>query len=332
MRGYFYLSKRFFNLHGNIVNMSTECTTTNSAVLLQAVKSIIPPLTYAQHKGQNGRLATIGGCKEYTGAPYFAAISALKIGCDLSHVFCTKDASSVIKSYSPELIVHPVLDKNGGVEEIASWLPRMHSIIIGPGLGRESSILENTKDIIIKARDLNIPLVIDADGVYLLAQSPEVIQGYTKAILTPNIMEFKLLYKKVLNEEPDLSQLSDSTKELSQALGSVTIVNKGASDIITDGKTVLMNSSEGSPRRCGGQGDLLSGSMGTMTFWAHRYYSSTDVGDDIHQLGRPTMIAAYGASLLTRKCANLAFAKNQRSMTTTDMIGEIGYAFRCLFE
>jgi hypothetical protein len=82
-------------------------------------------------------------CYRYTGAPYFAAISALKTvrnqtkknfscdcqsliihstlsiiflffsfsikGADLAHVFCTTDSATVIKSYSPELIVHPLL-------------------------------------------------------------------------------------------------------------------------------------------------------------------------------------------------------------------------------
>ena len=94
----------------------------------------------------SGKIAVIGGCREYTGAPYFAAISALKIvsaipllfsdvvfhfflvgflvnikvffyrqGADLSHVFCTKDAATVIKSYSPEIIVHPILEESYSV-------------------------------------------------------------------------------------------------------------------------------------------------------------------------------------------------------------------------
>ncbi|KAF3825658.1 hypothetical protein GH733_006485 [Mirounga leonina] len=75
---------------------------------LQLVRNIIPPQTSKKHKGQDGRIGVVGGCQEYTGAPYFAAISALK-GADLSHVFCTREAAPVIKSYSPELIVHPVL-------------------------------------------------------------------------------------------------------------------------------------------------------------------------------------------------------------------------------
>ena len=67
----------------------------------------------------------------YTGAPYFAAISALKAGADLVHVFCEREAGQVIKSYSPELIVHPVLDTEYVMEEIDQWLPRFHCVVIG---------------------------------------------------------------------------------------------------------------------------------------------------------------------------------------------------------
>ena len=77
--------------------------------MLQKVKSIVPRLTQQLHKGECGRIAVFGGCVLYTGAPYFAAIAALKAGADLVHVFCEKGAGTVIKSYSPELIVHPVL-------------------------------------------------------------------------------------------------------------------------------------------------------------------------------------------------------------------------------
>ena len=79
--------------------------------MLQKVKAIVPKLTNSMRKGECGRIAVFGGCVLYTGAPYFAAISALKCGADLVHVFCEKGAGSVIKGYSPELIVHPVLGK-----------------------------------------------------------------------------------------------------------------------------------------------------------------------------------------------------------------------------
>ena len=88
-------------------------------------------------------MGTIGGCREYTGAPYFASVSALKvtrcqrawhchfaqlicithfaypaqIGADLSHVFCTSGAATVIKTYGPDLIVHPYLPDSTDYED-----------------------------------------------------------------------------------------------------------------------------------------------------------------------------------------------------------------------
>ncbi|MCH86387.1 ATP-dependent (S)-NAD(P)H-hydrate dehydratase, partial [Trifolium medium] len=160
------------------------------------------------------KIAVIGGCREYTGAPYFAAISALKIGADLSHVFCTKDAAPVIKSYSPELIVHPVLEESYSVREedkkiIASkvlaevdkWLERFDCLVIGPGLGRDPFLLDCVSEIMRHARKSNIPIVIDGDGLFLVTNHLELVSGYALAVLTPNVNEYKRLVQKVLSSE-----------------------------------------------------------------------------------------------------------------------------------
>ncbi|MCB0369547.1 MAG: hypothetical protein KDD45_08890 [Bdellovibrionales bacterium] len=69
--------------------------------LLKRLISVFPPLDSHKYKGQNGRIAVIGGSFEFTGAPYYSAVSALKVGGDLSHIFCSKFSSPAIKSYSP---------------------------------------------------------------------------------------------------------------------------------------------------------------------------------------------------------------------------------------
>lgn len=48
-------------------------------------------------------------------------------------MFCTDTAAPVIKSYSPELIVHPLLNSDNALEEIEQWLHRLHVVLIGPG-------------------------------------------------------------------------------------------------------------------------------------------------------------------------------------------------------
>nr|ACU19675.1 unknown [Glycine max] len=178
------------------------------------IRAITPALDPTRHKGQAGNIAVIGGCREYTGAPYFSAISALKIGADLSHVFCTTDAAPVIKSYSPELIVHPVLEEsyNVGEEhkssiaskvlaEVDKWLERFDCLVVGPGLGRDPFLLDCVSEIMRHARQSNIPIVIDGDGLFLVTNNLELVSGYALAVLTPNVNEYKRLVQKVLSSE-----------------------------------------------------------------------------------------------------------------------------------
>lgn len=51
-------------------------------LMIKMIKQCIPPLDNTRHKGQAGRIGVVGGSLEYTGAPYFAGISALRV-CDI---------------------------------------------------------------------------------------------------------------------------------------------------------------------------------------------------------------------------------------------------------
>ncbi|RLN49930.1 hypothetical protein BBJ29_001686 [Phytophthora kernoviae] len=173
------------------------------------VSRLIPPLASHWHKGQQGRVGVVGGSFEYTGAPYYAGISSLKTGADLCHLFCVEEAAVPIKSYSPELIVHPLLRSdaslesleeskrvkvlNEAVEKISQILPRLDALVVGPGLGRDVSVQEITRQVIARAKAANLPLVLDGDALYLVSLEPEVVKGYTNAILTPNAVSIETL-------------------------------------------------------------------------------------------------------------------------------------------
>ena len=107
----------------------------DSADFYSHLKNLLPELSLTSHKGQNGKVGIVGGSQEYTGAPYYAAITSLRSGADLSHIFTPdKDALIPIKCYSPEIIVHPATHSS----DLIKWLPSIHSMVIGPGLGREN--------------------------------------------------------------------------------------------------------------------------------------------------------------------------------------------------
>lgn len=299
--------------------------------MLKASRKIVPTLNSSKYKGQDGRIGIFGGSAEYTGAPFFAAMSALRCGADLAHIFCCKDAGIPIKSFSPEPIVHPILDQHDAIKHIKPWLDRLHVIIIGPGLGRDEKVFKVIADLIGICREMKKPLIIDADGLALIGQRPELIKEYPGLIITPNAMEFSRLAKALLEKSiqpAPVAKVSD-VKHLADVMGkSVVVLHKGAKDVIVDGhkgtETISCGTS-GSPRRCGGQGDLLTGALAVFYWWA------ISAGPSECALS-PPMTAAYAASRLTRECNAAAFKIKQRSTLTTDMIECIQPVFSKLFE
>ncbi|TPX63204.1 hypothetical protein SpCBS45565_g06794 [Spizellomyces sp. 'palustris'] len=313
--------------------------------LVKTVTKFIPPLSNALHKGQAGafqtsplvcwlkgekrltanileslgRIAVIGGSEDYTGAPYFASITSLKL------------ASIDLKNQD-----RVEAEINKIVERVTSMFPRLHVLVVGPGLSRDEIMIETTKRVIVKAKENGMPLVIDADGLYLVQNNPDIIRGYPLAVLTPNANEFTRLCESV-NVPCGKEHRDDVAQKLSQAFGNVTILQKGSRDIISNGKDVLICDAEGSPRRCGGQGDLLSGACATFLAWGKNYEakawehpSNPDIDNDF-QIRIP-LLAAWAAALLTRNCSRAGFAKHGRAMMTTDMIEQVGDVFRSIFE
>ncbi|XP_010492965.1 PREDICTED: ATP-dependent (S)-NAD(P)H-hydrate dehydratase-like [Camelina sativa] len=310
-------------------------SSTSEADAESILRTVTPSLDPKRHKGQAGKIAVIGGCREYTGAPYFAAISALKIGADLSHVFCTKDAAPVIKSYSPELIVHPVLEESYNISqlseedqrtvqdkvlgEVNKWMERFDCLVIGPGLGRDPFLLECVSKIMLLAKKSNVPFVVDGDGLFLVTNSIDLVNSYPLAVLTPNVNEYKRLVQKVLNCEVDEQNAEDQLRSLAKQIGGVTILRKGKSDLISNGEIVKSVSIYGSPRRCGGQGDILSGSVAVFLSWAQQLKQDPESPSE-----NPAILGCIAASGLLRKAASLAFTKHKRSTLTSDIIECLG--------
>ncbi|KAF8159494.1 H-hydrate dehydratase [Crassisporium funariophilum] len=326
-----------------------------SQKILKQIHRIIPPLDGSLHKGQSGRVGVLGGALDYTGAPYFAAISALRFGADLSHVICSPTAAGAIKSYSPDLIVHPILREDLSSEQVKSdlksILSRLHVLVVGPGLGRETYMQSFAKMAVSIAREQGMYLVLDADALYMVGQDISVIKGYRRAVVTPNVVEFKRLSEQVGIDPDTPSDLRAGL--ISKKLGGVTVLQKGAQDIIStdttgdeadlqaskmagadaefeNAKETIVVDEEGGLKRCGGQGDVLSGTVGTFMAWG-RCYEDGAFGDKKVPASRIPMLAAVAGSMVTRTASRRAFHKQGRSLMTEDLIPEIGKAFGEVF-
>jgi ATP-dependent NAD(P)H-hydrate dehydratase len=133
-------------------------------------------------------------------------------------------------------------------------------------------------------------IILDADALVLVGEDPEIIKGYRRAVITPNINEFNRLLSAL---GIDRNAKEDQKAALvSKALGGVTVLQKGASDLIAVDTTagdleksqirtedplseslveIVKVDVAGGLKRCGGQGDILSGLVGTVLAWGKNY-------------------------------------------------------------
>lgn len=145
------------------------------------------------------------------------------------------------------------------------------------------------------ARSRGMFVVLDADALWMIGKDLSLIKGYRRAIVTPNVVEFKRLSEQV-GIDPKVPAAKRAGL-VSRELGGVTVLEKGKQDIVsidTTGNAADLKKSqlegvdaekekteetvevdvEGGLKRCGGQGDVLSGCVGTLLAWGKCYEDS----------------------------------------------------------
>lgn len=181
-------------------------------------------------------------------------------------------------------------------------------------MGREAHILKKATEILMLCLEMDKPIVLDADGLFLLNDNIDIVCGKRNVILTPNAIEFQRIFGKDC----------DATTQKILLLGDgVVVLEKGSQDKIYIPQTneVHIMPKGGSGRRCGGQGDLLSGSLATFFYWA--------LQSNEHN---PAYLAACASSYFVKQLNYAAFQKLGRSMVANDMVKEIPTVFNTEFE
>jgi ATP-dependent NAD(P)H-hydrate dehydratase len=125
-----------------------------------------------------------------------------------------------MKTYAPDLIVHPILREDAYVSprghaylcshisyrkesdirtQLEGIMDRLHVLVVGPGLGREDYMQKYAKLAVTIAREKAMYVVVDADGLWMVGHNLELVKGYRRAVLTPNVVEFKRLSEAVVS-------------------------------------------------------------------------------------------------------------------------------------
>lgn len=207
------------------------------------------------HKGTFGKVLLLCGSRGFTGAAYLAAMGALRTGAGL--VFLGVPASiyeiEAVKLNEP--VVFPLPDECGklsinAMEDIKKRLTQMDAVLIGCGLGQSAGTLEAVKTVLQYAA---CPVVLDADGINVLAQHRHVLRGRTyPTIITPHDGEF-LRFGGILGENR-----MESAAAFSREWNCIVLL-KGHRTCITDGSRGYINHTGNPGMAVGGSGDVLAG-------------------------------------------------------------------------
>lgn len=204
-------------------------------------------------KGDHGRVLVVGGSAEYSGAPIYVALAALRVGVDLVVLAEPEPAAAAAKAYSPDLIAVPLPGdrlKPIHVDKVLSLAQKADVVAIGPGLGTEQETQEAVKEIFRKLSGK--PLIVDADAIKALPGA----RASGSVVFTPHAGEFKALTG--LDPPRDLKERIRAVREQAGKLGAVVLL-KGRFDVISDGKRVKVNITGTPAMTVGGTGDVLTG-------------------------------------------------------------------------
>ena len=103
----------------------------------------------------------------------------------------------------------------GELDLAVGWLlPKVHSVLLGPGMGRHPVVLAAAAKIVDIAKRLGVPVVLDADCLAMVVENPRSVWGLPLAVLTPNGNEFRLLCERM---EMDTAAAVEGDKNMSSS-------------------------------------------------------------------------------------------------------------------
>ena len=248
------------------------------------------------HKGNFGSVLVIGGSKLYSGSATLSAVGAVRSGADLVTVAAPERAADVASHTFCDLITYPLKGDFLTSRHIADILDllfvrKINAVVVGPRMGRHRMTVASINKLISK---INLPMVLDADALFAISQSPKVCE-HKHLILTPHIGELAILLRlQKIDENFDL-RLSHA-KEAAKKYGAVVLL-KGNIDIVTDGTNTISNNT-GSPYMTkGGFGDVLTGIVAALLARGVGLFEAAHVGAYISGRAGEMAAAHFGEGL-----------------------------------
>ena len=268
-------------------------------ITAQDVASLFARRRRDAHKGDFGHLQCVGGAPGMSGAIALAARAGLRSGAGWVSVAVPETLIGVVAPQVPEAMVQGEVS----ARQANAW-------VVGPGLGRSE---ERAREVLNYLKEPGGPLVLDADGLAVLADAlPAIEEAPREVLLTPHPGEFARLFGVSVEElQADRVALA---KMAAVRLGAVCVL-KGARTVVADSDGRTMVNATGNPGMAsGGMGDVLAGVVGGLLAQGLSAFEAACAAVWLH--GHAGDLAAAGGAEI--------------SLCAGDVVGQLPEAFRAV--
>ncbi len=295
-------------------------------VLAPSIQTILGRRAADTHKGRTGHVLAIAGSTGKTGAAAMSAMSVLRAGAGLVTLAVPESLNAILESHLIEAMTVPLPDQGTGLileeafDTVVSAAQGKQALALGPGLGTAS----HTRNLVSRIiREIDLPMVIDADGLNNLAGHIGWLKGRKGAtVLTPHPGEMARL--------TDLStqQIQQDRMTAARDLAKAThahVVLKGARTVTAepDGR-VWINPTGNSGMAAGGMGDVLTGLIAGLLAQGFTASEACRAGVYLHGLAADILAQTTPRGYLATEVMNTIPLAIQRVLSDPPE-GPIGY-------
>jgi NAD(P)H-hydrate epimerase len=224
----------------------------------------LPRRRHDAHKGSAGRLLLVAGSVRYRGAALLAATAALRSGAGLCVVAAPETVGTLVLRSLPEAIVIalPVAKSGAPTARAADLVARAaqdaDAVAVGPGLSTAAGV----RGIVAAALGSNVPAVVDADALNVLADDPGPIAREASVALTPHPGELGRWLGRSASEV-DRDRLA-CVREAAERWDALVLLKGSPTVVAEPGGRTALNLTGNPGLATGGSGDVLTGLLGSL--------------------------------------------------------------------
>lgn len=279
------------------------------------IADLLPPRALDAHKGDFGKLLIIAGSRGMSGAARLAAYAALRMGVGLVKVATPESVRPEVAAFAPEIMTIGLPETAHGtiaasaIERLKDELKWADAVAVGPGLGQDAETASFLNALFPHVERL----IVDADGLNLIAAHKLISKLPADTILTPHPGEFSRL---IGEDYESFTERAEAARGFA-ADNNLVVLLKGAPTITFARELPAVVNPTGNPGLAtAGSGDVLTGMVSALLAQGLDSYS-----------------AAFAAAYLHGRAADIAIEEyGEASMISGDVIDFLPDAFFSLAE